>query len=147
MTSTRWSTRSCGGGRLRGASARTLLALALVLTGACREGVDPAKDVALRVSWEPAPASVGPTTFTLDLETNQGQPISGAAIEVEGNMSHAGMVPEFGEAREVSTGRYEVELELTMGGDWFLLLEIELPDGRVLERTWDVPGVSSRRGP
>jgi hypothetical protein len=35
-------------------------------------------------------------------------------------------------------------MELTMAGDWFLLLEAELADGRRIERTIDVPNVLRR---
>jgi len=120
-------------------------ALALALACACGRGADPAADVSLDVSWDPAPASVGATTFTLTLADAGGAPVEGASVEVEGNMSHAGMVPVLGTADEVGPGRYVVELDLTMGGDWFLLVDAMLPDGRSLERTYDVPGVRSQR--
>jgi len=75
------------------------------------------------------------------LADEAGQPIEGADVELEGNMSHAGMVPVFAAAREVAPGQYEAQLEFTMGGDWFIVVRAALPDGRSLERTFDVPGV------
>jgi hypothetical protein len=56
-------------------------------------------------------------------------------------MSHAGMVPVLALARETTPGRYQAELELTMVGDWFMLVRADLPDGRSMERKIDVPGV------
>jgi sensor domain CHASE-containing protein len=54
------------------------------------------------------------------------------------------MRPVFASAREVSPGTYEAPLELTMGGDWFLLVDARLPDGGTLHRQVDLPGVRSR---
>jgi hypothetical protein len=70
-----------------------------------------------------------------------GELIENAELELEANMSHAGMVPVFASGREVAPGKYEASLEFTMGGDWFILVHAELPDGRSLERTIDLPGV------
>jgi hypothetical protein len=73
-----------------------------------------------------------------------GEPVKGATLELEGNMNHAGMKPVFAEAREVKDGRYEADLEFTMGGDWFILVDGKLADGRKLRRKVDVKGVKSR---
>jgi len=59
-------------------------------------------------------------------------------------MSHAGMQPVFADAREVEAGRYQASLELTMGGDWFIIVSGTLPDGRKLEHQAPLPGVRSR---
>jgi hypothetical protein len=53
------------------------------------------------------------------------------------------MVPVVAQAREVSPGHYEADLEFTMGGDWFILVRADLPDGRSLERSVDVPAVDA----
>ena len=42
---------------------------------------------------------------------------------------------------ETAPGRYQADLEFTMGGDWFILVRAELLDGRSMERKIDVPGV------
>jgi hypothetical protein len=65
-------------------------------------------------------------------------------MRLEGNMSHPGMRPVFGTAREVAPGTYEAPLELPMGGDWFLLVDATLPDGGTLHRQVDLPGVRTR---
>jgi hypothetical protein len=61
---------------------------------------------------------------------------------VEGDMTHPGMVPVFGDARETQPGRYEAPLELTMGGDWVLTVTAELAGGGRLRRQVDLPGVT-----
>jgi hypothetical protein len=84
---------------------------------------------------------MGLATVTVILTGADGQPLQGAEIEIEGNMSHAGMVPVLGVARETAPGRYQAELEFTMVGDWFILVRADLADGRSMERKIDVPGV------
>jgi hypothetical protein len=77
----------------------------------------------------------------LDLRDPSGKPLSGAHIRVEGNMTHPGMKPEFGDAREVAPGRYEAPLEFTMAGDWLIIYYVTLPSGEKLERQIEVKGV------
>ena len=119
-----------------------VLSLLLVLS-ACGRGIQDLPDVAVELDLEPDPPRLGPATVTIALRNADGQPISGAAVEIEGNMSHAGMVPVLARASEVAPGRYQADLEFTMGGDWFLLVRADLPDGRSLERKIDVPGVDA----
>jgi hypothetical protein len=56
-------------------------------------------------------------------------------------MSHAGMAPSPGEAKEIAPGRYQASLTLEMAGDWVILLHVILPGGQKLERQIDVRGV------
>jgi hypothetical protein len=60
-------------------------------------------------------------------------------------MSHPGMKPVLATAREVAPGQYEAALELTMAGDWYLLVEARLRDGRTLHRQIDLRGVRPRQ--
>jgi hypothetical protein len=90
---------------------------------------------------EPDPPRIGPAVVTVTLRDADGQPIQGALVTLEGNMNHAGMVPVLANATEVAEGRYQADMEFTMGGDWFILVQAELPDGRSMERKVDVPGV------
>jgi hypothetical protein len=86
---------------------------------------------------------VGTATFTLRVADASGRPLSGARVSLEGNMTHPGMRPVFAEARELEPGRYQSSLEFTMGGDWVVLVRVTLPDGRKIERQFDVKGVQS----
>jgi hypothetical protein len=56
-------------------------------------------------------------------------------------MSHPGMSPVFGEAKEVRPGLYQAQLEFGMAGDWVILLHVALPGGQKLERQFDVRDV------
>ncbi len=92
------------------------------------------------------PPRVGATTITLRVADATGRPITGAAVKLEGDMSHAGMTPVFGEARELEPGRYRAALEFTMAGDWVVLVHLTLPDGEKVERQFDVKGVRQDGG-
>ncbi|MGD2205169.1 MAG: FixH family protein [Anaerolineae bacterium] len=111
----------------------------LALVGCARGGRD-LPDVGVDLAVEPQPLQLGPATLTVALTDAGGQPLAGATVELEGNMSHAGMVPVLATAIEVAPGQYRADLEFTMGGDWFILVRADLPDGRSLERQIDVPG-------
>jgi hypothetical protein len=63
----------------------------------------------------PEPPQIGPSMVSVTLAEAGGQLIQGAEVELEANMSHAGMVPVFTTALEVAPGRYEAALEFTMG--------------------------------
>ena len=56
-------------------------------------------------------------------------------------MSHPGMSPVFGEAKEVAPGQYQAQVTFAMAGDWVILLHVTLPDGKKLERQFEVRGV------
>jgi hypothetical protein len=118
----------------------TLCCLLLGLASCARGGQD-LPDVGVDLQIEPQPPRLGLGTITVELTDAGGAPIEGARVELEGNMNHAGMVPVFAPAEEVAPGRYRAELEFTMGGDWFILVRADLPDGRSLERQIDIPAV------
>jgi hypothetical protein len=125
---------------------RLLWLVAILAVVGCQtrdEGLD---DMVVELTVMPHPPYVGPATVVVSLTDDQGAPITGATLLLEGNMTHPGMVPSVAEASEVSPGQYEAVLELTMGGDWYILVQGELPDGRTFEHTTDLPGVKSSTG-
>jgi hypothetical protein len=123
---------------------RWVLGLLFLLSLAgCGRGDRDLPDVAMEMVVSPEPPQLGPAAITVTLHDAAGAPISGARVELEGNMNHAGMVPVFADAAEVAPGRYQADMEFTMGGDWFILVHADLPDGRSIERKIDVPGVDA----
>ena len=100
--------------------------------------------VDLRVVYEvsPQPPRVGPVTITVRIMPVTGKPVTGARVSLEGNMTHAGMVPVFAEAREIEPGRYVSTMELTMAGDWHVTIHVTLSNGRKLEHRFEITGVS-----
>jgi hypothetical protein len=114
---------------------------ATLLVTACSRGVESSTFVAIEHHISPEPARVGPATVTLRLADSAAKPITGAQIAIEADMSHAGMSPRFAEAKEADPGRYDAHLEFPMAGDWVILLRVTLPDGKKMERQFDVSGV------
>lgn len=113
------------------------------VTTACRGEEDTLQDVAVGLQVMPDPPRIGSAVVEVTLLDAAGQPVAGAEMSLEGNMNHAGMVPVLARAAEVSPGHYEAALEFTMGGDWFILVEATLTDGRTLKRKVAVPGVDA----
>jgi hypothetical protein len=109
----------------------------------CREAKEPPPDIVVEHEITPQPVKAGPATITLTLSDAGGTPFKGAQVRLEGNMSHPGMRPIFSEAREAEPGRYEAPIKITMGGDWIILIHITLPDGRKLQREFEIKGVQS----
>jgi hypothetical protein len=147
-----------GPATIGGTRTRTLLGRALVLlaclgtgagagagAGACTRPVGDtgAEDVHVALSLLPDPPLVGEARVALRLSGPDGEPLSGATVQVEGNMDHAGMTPVFADLVDQGEGRYAGTLGFTMGGDWFLLVRGTFADGRAFERQVDVPGVRS----
>jgi hypothetical protein len=123
-----------------------LVVFFLAAVGGCQRSASPqnqADDVKVDFAFQHSPPAVGPAAATVRLTDKDGKPIEGAAVKLEGNMNHAGMKPVFADAKETRPGQYEASLELTMGGDWFILINATLADGRKLSRKVDVPGVRS----
>jgi len=115
-------------------------AISCVLLVACSKRGASAP-VAIDSYLSPQPARVGPITVTVKLRDSATGPVSGAHVTLEGDMSHPGMGPVFGEAREVAPGRYQGELQLPMAGDWVVLSHVILADGQKLEHQMNVSGV------
>jgi hypothetical protein len=111
-----------------------------VLAAACA-GPPEAADV--QVTWRAAgPVAVGePVEADLILRDAEGRAVSGATLDVEGHMSHPGMAPVLASAEDRGDGRYRVRLELTMAGDWTLLVRGVLPDGRTLRHQVELANV------
>jgi hypothetical protein len=127
-----------------GAVALMLAGLALcvcLLASGCERRADSEASVAVEQEIMPRPPRVGTEAITLRVADAAGRPVNGARINLEGDMSHPGMSPVFGEAKELGAGHYRAALEFTMAGDWVVLVHLTLPDGRKVERQFDVKGV------
>lgn len=113
-------------------------ALVLAACGARQPQVDQAPEISLQVITYPDPPSVGDAELTLELTDPARAPVQGAVLQVRGDMTHAGMAPVLAEAGEGALGRYPVDFEWTMAGDWILTIQGNLPDGRQLLRTYEI---------
>ena len=117
-----------------------VLAVAL-LACARREPANRDFDVTMRV--RPDPPVVGAATLDFTIR-RWGHPARGAQVSVEGTMTHPGMTPSFADAREVAPGAYRATLDLTMAGDWVILIDARLPDGATARRELSLRGVRAR---
>jgi len=102
---------------------------------------EPPDRITIETEVAPQPIRTGRVTITLRIKDESGKPVTGARVALEGNMSHAGMAPEVGDAKEIEPGRYQGPLELSMAGDWIVLVHLTLASGVKLERQFAIPGV------
>jgi hypothetical protein len=120
-----------------------LAAAPLLFVIGCRKSANDQGGISIDASIAPQPVHAGSETVSFALTDASHQVVTGAHVQVEGDMSHPGMAPVFADASEVSPGRYNAPLNFTMGGDWVVLFHITLSDGRKVERQMDVKGVES----
>lgn len=118
-------------------------ALSFIAAG-CQSSENSHSDIQLEWEITPTPPSVGEATLNITLRDSIDQLLTGADVQIEGNMSHPGMQPVIAEAEEIEPGVYSAPVEFTMAGDWFFIIESSLPDNRVVERQINIPRVSSQ---
>jgi hypothetical protein len=99
---------------------------------ACRQASDSASDYTVSIEFTTDTVRVGQEVqATIRLSHGPDRaPWPGAALQLEGHMSHPGMVPVVISARESSPGTYLVPVTFTMAGSWDLVVAGTLPDGR-----------------
>lgn len=117
------------------------LALGLFLLGSGCNRTDPTPAITVELQTTPQPPRVGRVSLALHVTGAATRPVSGAQIELEGDMTHAGMEPIFGHAKELQPGRYQSQMEFTMPGDWVMLLHIKLASGQQVEKQVELRGV------
>ena len=124
----------------RGTNRIVSLCLLCLLVAGCRS--QPSVDIRVAPEVAPQPPRVGRATITLRVTTASGALVNGARIKLEGNMSHSGMAPVFVDASEVEPGRYRANMELTMAGDWVVIVHLTLRDGAKVDRQFEIKGVA-----
>ena len=87
---------------------------------------------------EPAPATVGASHLIFTLTDPADQPIDNATLAIEGNMTHAGMVPVLAQSSAGVGGQYSVPIEWTMSGDWLVTVQVTLADGQSFSQQFPV---------
>ncbi len=129
----------------RGRPAHMLLVAVIIsssgLLSACgrvQQAQPQAEEITINLATKSDQLAVGPTRLAFTLTDEEGQPITKATVNIEGNMTHAGMVPVLAQAAETQPGRYEALFEWTMGGDWIVTVDVSLPDGRNFTRQFPV---------
>jgi hypothetical protein len=113
----------------------------LFMDDGCRKPAAPSGGISIEESITPQPVRTGTETISFLLRNAANSPVTGAHVQLEGDMTHPGMAPVFADAVEGAPGSYKAAINFTMGGDWVVLFHITLSDGRRIERQMDVKGV------
>lgn len=129
-------------GRQRACHNLLLILATLVLFSGCSRSSGSLSQITVETEITPKPTRVGPVAVEFRIKDQAGKPVTSAQARVEANMTHAGMAPVFGTAKEVAPGVYRSAIELSMAGDWIVTLHITMPDGQTLERQAEIKGVS-----
>ena len=120
-----------------------LLGLALAACGGrASQQAGGSEDYTLTLN--PMSTAVGQTMLMLTLNDKNGQPVNNATLSLKGDMNHAGMQPVLAETTQGLNGVYSVPFEWTMGGDWFVTVEVALPDGTTFSQRFDGLRISSQ---
>jgi YtkA-like protein len=112
-----------------------------VIVQACRQQESKSPGLIFAHEISPQPPRVGKVTITLNIKDAADGAVAGARLNIEGSMSHAGMVPVFADATEIEPGRYRAVMELSMAGDWNVTVHLTLSDGRKLDHEFEIKGV------
>ncbi len=109
-----------------------ILIVVLLLT-ACRQQSLSSSDISLDVSVNGL--LVGQSQISVSVRDKNGNSIENpGAIELRGDMDHAGMAPAFAESSEAINGVFTLPFEWTMAGTWILEANLTLDSGeRVTE--------------
>lgn len=117
------------------------LILLSVFAAGCQDKTDPGQAVLVQHEIQPSPAHVGHSTVHVTLMDPAGAPLSGTHLNMEADMSHPGMAPVFFSAQQSSPGSFTGAVDLSMPGDWTILLHITLANGAKVEKQFSLPGV------
>ena len=103
----------------------------------------------ISVTLIPNPAGAEGDTVTVQLSAANGQPITGAQVTIEGNMTHPGMVPVVSDpvgddVDGAAGGSYTVPFQFSMLGDWILTVSATLADGSTASQ--DIPVAVTESG-
>jgi hypothetical protein len=96
------------------------------------------------VDWriEPAPASIAEGTRVLfTIRDSVTGPVPGATVKIEAHMAMPGMSPYLADVTGHGDGTYEAPVRFSMRGDWVLVVDGTLPDGRRVTRSLDIRNV------
>ena len=113
-----------------------ILALLALAVAACRQQQIRSDDIQLEL--QASDTLVGETTLLLSVKDRDGNAINKpGALQVRGDMSHAGMVPVFAEADQATDGLFSLPFQWTMAGGWIIEVSLTLPNGDTAIETFN----------
>lgn len=125
-----------------------LLFLILMTAAGCRQQTPtPTSDLNIMLAVEPDPLMVGDATLVITVNDASGAAVNDAKIAVRGDMSHAGMMPVFGEIEGGTDGQYRVPFQWTMAGDWTVEVTVTQANGEKVVKSFDAEVNTSQTMP
>ncbi len=120
----------------------------MVSLGACNRTTDNAAAAGLHVTLRPAAEGIQGDHLIVEIVDDDGLPVTDVTVSLEGNMTHAGMVPVLTEsvwdgADGREDGIYRIPFQFSMLGDWIISVKIEERDGESFAQDIDVVATSS----
>jgi copper(I)-binding protein len=108
----------------------------LMLVVACRQQTLSAENI--NIDIRVTDSLVGETTVIITVTDDEGNAIDNpGALNLRGDMNHAGMMPVIRESKESKDGVFTVPFEWTMGGGWAIEATLTLENGEVVTETFD----------
>ena len=106
-----------------------LLGLSLALA-ACSGASQPAATpspapVQITLSTDPNPPSMGPVEIVFTVLDTQGQPISGADVDVIAGHTEMGGMTMHGKATDQGNGKYAITANYSMPGKWLVTVQVK----------------------
>jgi hypothetical protein len=126
-----------------GARRLAVFLVAALLAAACGRNQAPAPGE-LSVDWrvDPAPPSLAEgTRVLLTLRDSVSGPVTGARLKIVAHMAMPGMSPYLADTTELGSGVYEAPVRFSMRGDWIVVVEGTLADGRRVTKSLDIRDV------
>jgi hypothetical protein len=120
-----------------------VLVLLTVLLAACGSNATPAspdsdKPVNINLETNPTPAAMGDIELVLNITDSAGKPIEGASVDITAtHLDMAGMDMS-GAATEQGTGKYAINANFSMSGNWKLKVYVR-KDGLDYSEEIDLP--------
>jgi hypothetical protein len=143
-----------------GSRARRILLIVLPLVvpplvlGGCRgEGAQGTRDLDVNLAIAPTPPTIGEARIVVTLSDRAASSMEEAGgedvrVEIEGNMTHAGMTPVHARATREAPDRWVVAaFPFTMAGDWILTTRVSDGDELLSARDLRVRVVGAGAAP
>jgi hypothetical protein len=111
----------------------SLFAILSVLAAACGSAGAPAEPVSsepvnIKVETNPAPAMMGDMEVILNITDANGSPIQGAQVDVSADHTDMTGMTMGGAATEQDAGRYAINANFSMSGNWLLTVYVRKGD-------------------
>ncbi len=112
---------------------RPLLLLALVAAVGCSKAAPRTIQtwpLRTELAIEPDPPFAGDNRLLVTLHDEKGQPIEAAKLALDYDMAAMGTMPEMkgrGESQSLGEGRYQIDYQLPMNGDWAVTVKVDAP--------------------